>query len=68
MSNIISAIRDFIRDEEGQDIIEYGLLAAFVTIVVAVLLLLFKNPITSIYQKILDFLNSASANMPNAPT
>ena len=68
MSNIISAIRDFIRDEEGQDIIEYGLLAAFIAIVVAVLLLLFKNPITSIYQKILDFLNSASANMPSAPT
>ena len=68
MSNIISAIRDFIRDEEGQDIIEYGLLAAFIAIVVAVLLLLFKDPITSIYQKILDFLNSASANMPAAPT
>lgn len=65
--NIVSAVRNFIRDEEGQDIIEYGLLAAFIAIVAAVLLVLFKNPIQSIYQRILDYLNAANANLPNAP-
>jgi len=68
MSNIISAIRNFIRDEEGQDIIEYGLLAAFIAIVAAVLLVLFKDPITNIYQRILDYLNAANTALPNAPT
>ena len=67
MSKIIPAIRDFIRDEEGQDIIEYGLLAAFIAIVAAVLLVLFKDPIENIYQRILDYLNAANANLPNAP-
>ena len=68
MSNIISAIRNFIRDEEGQDIIEYGLLAAFIAIVAAVLLVLFKDPITNIYQRILDYLNAANTALPAAPT
>lgn len=67
MNNIVSAIRNFVRDEEGQDIIEYGLLAAFIAIVAAVLLVLFKDPITNIYQRILDYLNAANANLPNAP-
>ena len=67
MRNAISAIRDFIRDEAGQDIIEYGLLAAFIAIVAALLLVLFKEPITSIYQRILDYLNASNANLPNAP-
>lgn len=60
MSNIISAIHTFIRDEEAQDIIEYGLLAAFIAIVAAVLLVLFKNPIQGIYQAILNKLNTAN--------
>lgn len=67
MANVISAIRNFIRDEEGQDIIEYGLLAAFIAIVAAVLLVLFKDPITNIYTRILLYLNAANANLPNAP-
>jgi Flp pilus assembly pilin Flp len=67
MRNVISAIRNFVRDEEGQDIIEYGLLAAFIAIVTALLLVLFKDPITAIYQRILDYLNAANANLPNGP-
>ena len=67
MSNIVSVIRNFISDEEGQDIIEYGLLAAFIAIVAAVLLVLFKDPITNIYQRILDYLNAANTNLPTAP-
>lgn len=69
MNNIISAVGKFFRDEEGQDIIEYGLLAAFIAIVAALLILLFKTPIQTIYQRILDYLNAASssANLPAAP-
>lgn len=60
MSKIVSTVRNFINDEEGQDIIEYGLLAAFIAIVAAVLLVLFKTPLNNIYQKVLDALNNAS--------
>lgn len=67
MFNITSAVKNFIRDEEGQDIIEYGLLAAFIAIVAAVLLVLFRDPISNIYQRILDYLNAANSNLPNAP-
>lgn len=67
MFDITSAVKNFIRDEEGQDIIEYGLLAAFIAIVAAVLLVLFKDPINAIYQRILDYLNAANTNLPSAP-
>lgn len=69
MNNLISAVCDFIRNEEGQDIIEYGLLAAFIAIVATLLLFLFQTPITAIYQRILDYLNAASssANLPAGP-
>ena len=65
--NITTAIKNFIRDEEGQDIIEYGLLAAFIAIVAAVLLILFRDPINNIYARILQYLNAANTNLPNAP-
>jgi Flp pilus assembly pilin Flp len=67
MRNVIPAMRDFIRDEEGQDIIEYGLLATFIAIVAALLLILFKDPIQNIYQGILDHLNVANTNLPSTP-
>lgn len=60
MSNFASSVAKFAQDEEGQDIIEYGLLAAFIAIVVAVLLVLFKDPLKGIYQKVLDALNKAN--------
>ncbi len=63
MLNITTAVKSFIRDEEGQDIIEYGLLAAFIAIVAAVLLVLFKDPISNIYQAILNALNDANGNL-----
>lgn len=67
MFSITTMVKNFIRDEEGQDVIEYGLLAAFIAIVAAVLLVLFKDPIENIYTRILEYLNSANSNLPNAP-
>ncbi len=60
MNKITTAISNFLRDEEGQDIIEYGLLAAFIAIVAAGLLFLFKEPLTTIYQNILTQLTNAA--------
>ena len=67
MLKLTAAVKNFIRDEEGQDIIEYGLLAAFIAIVAAVLLVFFKTPINAIYQRILDYLNYACASLPTSP-
>lgn len=67
MKTAIATMQKFILDEEGQDIIEYGLLAAFIAIVAAVLLVLFKDPISNIYTRILEYLNAANTNLPNAP-
>lgn len=67
MNTLISTMQNFIRDEEGQDIIEYGLLAAFIAIVAAVLLVFFKDPINNIYLRILQYLNAANTNLPDAP-
>lgn len=67
MNTITTSMRNFIRDEEGQDIIEYGLLAAFIAIVAAVMLVYFKDPINNIYLRILQYLNAANSNLPSAP-
>ena len=53
----INKIRAFIADEKGQDIIEYGLLAAFIATIILVLILLFRDPIVSLYNAILNKLN-----------
>lgn len=60
MSKIVSALHSFLQDEEGQDIIEYGLLAAFIAVVAAVLIIQFRDPIQSIYQSILTQLQAAA--------
>lgn len=67
MLNITTAVKSFIRDEEGQDVIEYGLLAAFIAIVAAVLLVLFRAPIDNIYLRILQYLNAANNGLPPSP-
>jgi Flp pilus assembly pilin Flp len=64
MTKIVSALHSFLQDEEGQDIIEYGLLAAFIAIVAAVLLFQFSTPINTIYQSILDHLKTAANKVP----
>lgn len=50
----------FFNDENGQDNIEYGLLASLVAIVVLVLLYGFKSPLSTLYEEVLNALNLAS--------
>jgi Flp pilus assembly pilin Flp len=52
-------IRDFARDERGEDLIEYGLLAAFVAGGVALLVLTspnLRNAISEAFQKAISTL------------
>lgn len=48
--------RAFVSDEDGQDVVEYALLASFVAIVAAAILIQMAPLIQGIYQQILDFL------------
>ncbi len=41
-------------EEEGQDLIEWALLASFIAIVAVVTLYLFGDPLLGIYQGVLD--------------
>jgi len=60
---MIQFAKKFIRDERGEDLMEYGLLVAFVaTIALAVIItdpLGFGQAITDAYQRAVDALNKA---------
>jgi pilus assembly protein Flp/PilA len=47
-----SLIRRFIREEEGQDVIEYALLAAFISIVAATIIQTIGTDVTTIYTNV----------------
>lgn len=58
---MLKLVRNFIRDEKGEDLIEYGLLAAFVAAVgIAVTYTLGLNvAISDAFQRAIDNLNGA---------
>lgn len=60
MIHSFSAVDRFVRDEKGQDIIEYALLAALISIVVLLILIAFKGPLSGLYTRILEALNQAN--------
>lgn len=53
--------------EDGQDLIEWAFLAAFIAIVIVVLLFSFRDPLLGLYQNILDHLNFANGHLLSSP-
>jgi Flp pilus assembly pilin Flp len=53
MDNIKNICAHLLRDEEGQDVIEYGLVAVFISIVLVAILPLFWSPINALYERVL---------------
>ena len=49
MKNLIAR---FIREEEGQDVIEYGLLGAFISVVAAATIVLIGGDVTTMFTTI----------------
>jgi pilus assembly protein Flp/PilA len=45
-------IAQFVRDDEGQDVIEYALLAAFLVVVVATIISTVGTDLVAIYNKV----------------
>ena len=59
MKKFLAKMRGFIVEEEGQDIVEYALLAAFIAIVAVAILIQIAPLIQGIYQRVLDALTQA---------
>ncbi len=58
---MMNLIRNFVRDEKGEDLIEYGLLAAFVAAVATVVLIAdplgVRGAVASAFKKAVNALN-----------
>lgn len=50
-------LRAFLCDEGGQDLMEYGLLASFLSVAAIALLRLLGVPIVAMFQRLLDALS-----------
>jgi pilus assembly protein Flp/PilA len=55
----------FVREEEGQDIIEYALLAAFISIVAWTLLQGIGTSVNSVYNSVNTVANTAASAVPS---
>lgn len=59
MRRFLSKIKGLVVEDEGQDIVEYALLAAFIAIVAVAILIQMAPLIQGIYQRVLDALAQA---------
>jgi pilus assembly protein Flp/PilA len=58
---LISGLREFVRDEEGQDLLEYALLVALIALVCVVAITETGTQVNTVFQKIKDALVTANA-------
>jgi pilus assembly protein Flp/PilA len=59
---MIKLIRRFIRDEKGATAVEYGLLAALVSVAAGSVVMMLGNIVQLVYQFVLDNIIAASAS------
>ncbi len=50
-------LKKIIRDESGQDLIEYGLLVSFISVAAVTTLSMFRVPINNMYQVVINALS-----------
>jgi pilus assembly protein Flp/PilA len=60
--NLVKHINAFVRNEEGQDLIEYALLVALIALVCVVALTTAGSQIKTIFENIQNRLTTAAAN------
>ena len=61
---LVNIIKTFVRDEEGQDLIEYALLVALISLVCVVALTDAGKQVNNIFTSIKDKLTTAAAAAP----
>lgn len=57
MKSLMKKVKGFIRDEEGQGLVEYALIIALVAIVIIVALQFLEKETAETYNKVADELN-----------
>ena len=57
---LVNSIKTFVRDEEGQDLIEYALLVALISLVCVVALTDAGTQVNNIFEQIKDKLTDAA--------
>jgi pilus assembly protein Flp/PilA len=62
--NLVNTIKTFVRDDEGQDLIEYALLVALISLVCVVALTDAGKQVNIIFTSIKDKLTTAAAAAP----
>jgi Flp pilus assembly pilin Flp len=60
MSTLWCKMRGLVRGEDGQDIVEYALLAAFIAIVAAVILVNIGPLVEDIYTQVQEYLEEGA--------
>ena len=58
---VFSSLREFVRDDEGQDLLEYALLVALIALVCVVAVTDTGTQVNTVFQKIKDALVTANA-------
>jgi pilus assembly protein Flp/PilA len=61
---LVDSMKTFVRDEEGQDLIEYALLVALISLVCVVALTDAGKQVNNIFTSIKDKLTTAAAAAP----
>lgn len=61
MKNLVKSFVKFMKNEEGQGMVEYGLIIALIAIALIVVLGLMKDSLVGIFTKIKDTLNGSAA-------
>jgi pilus assembly protein Flp/PilA len=61
---LVNSIKMFVRDEEGQDLIEYALLVALISLVCVVALTDAGTQVNAIFEAIRDKLTDAAGTAP----
>ena len=61
---LVNTIKTFVRDDEGQDLIEYALLVALISLVCVVALTDAGKQVNNIFTSIKDKLTTAAAAAP----
>ena len=61
---LVNTVKSFIRNEEGQDLIEYALLVALISLVCVVALTDAGTQVNKIFESIKDKLTTAAAAAP----
>jgi pilus assembly protein Flp/PilA len=59
--HFVNSVKSFVRNEEGQDLLEYALLVALIALVAIAAVTAAGGSVKTIFQKIADALTTAAA-------